>query len=75
MYSTHNEVKIFLYKNIFAKEYAPNWTEEVFVTSKIQNTVPWTSVISDLNGEEIVSSFYETNCRKRIKKNLELKKH
>ena len=35
-------VKIFKYKNIFAKVYTPNWSEEVFVISKIKNTVPWT---------------------------------
>ena len=30
-------VRISKYKNIFAKEYAPNWSEEVFVISKIKN--------------------------------------
>ena len=35
-------VRISKYKNIFAKGYTPNWSEEVFVTSKIKNTVPWT---------------------------------
>ena len=38
------------YKNIFAKGYTPNWSEEVFVIRKIKNTVPWTYVIHDLNG-------------------------
>ena len=38
------------YKNIFAKGYIPNWSEEVFVIRKIKNTVPWTYVIHDLNG-------------------------
>ena len=33
--------------------------KKVFVMSKIKNTVPWTYVISDLNGEEIVAMFYE----------------
>ena len=47
------------YKNIFAKGYTPNWSEEVFVVKKVQNTVPWTSLINDLNGEEIKGSFYE----------------
>ena len=47
------------YKNIFAKWYAPNWSGEVFVVSKIRNTVPWTYVISDLNGEEVTGSFYK----------------
>ena len=46
-------VRISKYKNIFAKGYMPNWSEEVFISSKIKNTVPWTYVINDLNGEEI----------------------
>ena len=35
-----------------------NWFEEVFVVSKIKNTVPWTYVINDPNGEEIAGTFY-----------------
>ena len=35
-------VRISKYKNIFPKGYTPNWSEEVFVISKIKNTVPWT---------------------------------
>ena len=38
-------------KNIFTKGYTPNWSEKVFITKKVKNTVPWTYVISDLNGE------------------------
>ena len=37
-----DHVRISKYKNIFAKVYAPNWSEEVFVISKIKNIVPWT---------------------------------
>ena len=48
-----DHVRISKYKNIFAKGYAPNWSEEIFVVEK-KNTVPWAYVISDLNGEEIV---------------------
>ena len=29
-------------KNIFAKGYTPNWSEEVFVVGKVKNTVLWT---------------------------------
>ena len=50
--------RISKYKNTFAKEYTQNWSEEVFVVSKIKNTVPWTYVISDLNDETIFESFY-----------------
>ena len=54
-----DRVRISKYKNIFAKEYAANWSEEVFVISKIKSRVPWTYVISDLNSEEITRAFYE----------------
>ena len=45
-----NHVRISKYKNIFAKEYMPNWSEEVFVIKKVKDTVPWTYVINDSNG-------------------------
>ena len=48
----------------------PNWSEEVFIISKIKNTVPWTYVINDLNGEEIIGTFYKKNYRRLMKKNL-----
>ena len=51
-------------KNIFAKGYAPNCLEEVFVVSGIKNTVPWTYVISDLNSEEVTGNFYEKELQK-----------
>ena len=54
-----DHIRISKYKNIFAKGYTQNWSEEVFVLSKIKNTVPWTCVNSDLNGEPITGSFYE----------------
>ena len=41
------DVRISKYKNIFAKGHTPNWSEEVFVTNKVQNTVPWTYLIND----------------------------
>ena len=43
--------------NIFAKGYTPNWSDEVFVVSEIKNTVPWTYVVNDFNGEKITGSF------------------
>ena len=33
-------VRISKYKNIFAKGYMPNWSEEAFIISRIKNTVP-----------------------------------
>ena len=46
-----DHVRISKYKNIFAKGYTPNWSEEVFVIKKVKNAVPWTYVINDLNGD------------------------
>ena len=45
-----DHIRISKYKNIFAEGYTLNWREEIFVIKKIKNTVPWTYVISDLNG-------------------------
>ena len=45
-----DHVRISKYKNISAKGYTPNWSEEVVVVNKVQNTVPWTYLINDLNG-------------------------
>ena len=59
-----DHVRISKYKSIFAKRYAPNWSEEVFVVSKIKNTVPWTYVVSDLNVKNYWKSLW-----KRIAKN------
>ena len=53
-----DHVRTSKYKNDFAKGYAPNWSEEVFVIKKIKNTVPWTYAISDLNSEGIIGIFY-----------------
>ena len=49
----------FLNTKIFLLKDTRNWSEEVFVIKKVKNTVPWTYVISDLKGEEIIGTFYE----------------
>ena len=44
-------VRISKYKNLFAKGYFPNWSDEVCVIKKFKNNVPWTYAISDLKGK------------------------
>ena len=61
-----DHVRISEYKNIFAKGYTPNWSEEVFVIKKFKNTY----VINDLNGEEIIGIFMKKNYKRLINKNL-----
>ena len=59
-----DHARISKYKTIFAKGYMPNGSEEVFIIKKVKNTVPWTYVINDLNGEEIIGTFYEKELQK-----------
>ena len=62
------------HKNIFAKGYTPSWSEEGFVIKKVKNTVPWTYVINDLNGDDIIGTFYEKELqRTRIEKVIKRK--
>ena len=69
-----DHVIISKYKNIFAKSYSSNWSEEVFVIKRIKNTIPWTYVINDLNGEKIIGSFYEKELRKTNQKEFRIEK-
>ena len=36
-----NHVRMSKFRNIFAKDFKPNWSEEVFVMKKLKNTVSW----------------------------------
>ena len=68
-------LKILLdYQNIntFFKRLHSKLVRRSFFWFKVKNTLPWTYVISDLNGEEIVGTFYEKR-EKQFKKSLELK--
>ena len=73
-YKVRDHVRISKYKNILGKGYKPNWSEEVFVIEKVKNTLPWTNVINDLNGEETIGIFYEKNYKRLISKNSGYKK-
>ena len=67
-----DHIRISEYKNIFAKEYMPNWLEEIFIIKKIKNTVLWTYVLNDLNSEEIIGTFYENKLKKTIQKEFKM---
>ena len=69
-----DHVRISKYKNVFAKGYMPNWLEEIFVIKKIKNTVPWTYFINDLNGEEIIDTFYEKEVQGTNRQELRIEK-
>ena len=65
----YQNIKIFL-----QRVYFPNWPEEAFVIQKVQNTVPGTYVINDLNVEEIVGTFYKKELQKTNKKEFKIEK-
>ena len=67
-------VRISKYENIFAKGYTPNWSEEIFVIKNVKNIVPWRYVISDLNDEEIVGTFYEKELQRTNQKEIRKEK-
>ena len=69
-----DHVRISKYKNIFGKEYMPNWSEEEFVIKNVKNTVPWTYVINGLNGGEITGTFYEKELQKTNQEEFRIEK-
>ena len=69
-----DQVRISKYKNIFAKGYTPNSSEEVFIIKEVKNTFPWTYAINDLNGEEITGTFYEKELQKTNQKEFRINK-
>ena len=58
-----DRVRISKFKNLFAKGYTPNWSTEIFIINKI-NTEPYTYNLKDINGEEIIGSFYGRELQK-----------
>ena len=69
-----DHLRILKYKNIFAKCYTPNCSGEIFVIKGTKNTVPWTYVINDLNGGEIIGTFYEKELQKTNQEEFRIEK-
>ena len=63
-FNVGDRVRISKFKNIFAKVYTPNWSKKIFIVNKINDTVPWAYSLKDLNGEEILGSFYDRELQK-----------
>ena len=65
-----DHIRISKYKYILAKAYTPNWSEKVFVVSKINNTVPWTMLLVISMVKKLLEHFVERNYKRLINKNL-----
>ena len=63
-FKVHDHVKISEYQNLSANGHIPYCSEEVFIVTKVNNTVPWSYVISDLKGEKTVTRFYKKELQK-----------
>ena len=59
-----DRVRISKFINIFAKVYNPYWSTEIFIVDTINDTVPYTYNLKDLNDEEIIGSFYDKELQK-----------
>ena len=55
------------YKNIFAKRYTPNWSEDVFVTKEVKAAASWT-------WEEIIETFYKKELQKTNQQGFRIEK-
>ena len=67
-------VRISKFKNEVANRYTPNWSEEIFGVKKNKKYCALNYTISDLNGEEIMGSFYEKELQKTNQKEFRLEK-
>ena len=63
-FNVDDRVRISKLKNIFAKGYTPNWSKEIIIVNKINDTVPYTYNLKDLIDEEIIGSFYDRELQK-----------
>ena len=71
-----DHTRISKYKNIFAKLYIPNLSDQGFQIKKVKNTIPQMYVISDLNGKRFTCTFMDLKqfTKKKKKKDLQRKK-
>lgn len=60
----NDRVRIGNKKSTFSNKYKNNWSREIFVVSRINNTHPVTYSIKDLNDEDIIGSFYDYELKK-----------
>ena len=68
-------VKISKHKNIFVKGYVPNWSEDVFVIKKVKTfCFDYWLLLVILKADKLLRHFTKNDCKKQIKKSLELSK-
>lgn len=63
-FAVGDKVRISKHRELFTKGYTPNWSNEIFIIAKVQNTNPVTYLLKDLEGEDISGGFYELELQK-----------
>ena len=69
-----NIARISKHKNVFTKRYVPNWSEEVFVITKVKTLLLGHMPLVILKAKKLLDRFTKNNCKKQFKKCLGLKK-
>eukprot|EP00732_Lithocolla_globosa_P003089 Lithocolla_globosa_v1_NODE_2314_length_2052_cov_37.928929.p1 type:complete len:356 gc:universal NODE_2314_length_2052_cov_37.928929:82-1149(+) len=64
LFSVGDTVRLSIQKDRFGKESDGSWTKEIFKVKKVLKTHPPTYKIEDINGEEIMGSFYNQELLK-----------
>ena len=59
-----DKVRISRTKATFEKGYLPNWSEELYIVDKVQETIPITYKLKDTLGELIEGSFYQQELQR-----------
>ena len=63
-FNVGNHVRISKNKNIFLKGYVPNWSEEIFVITKIKSTVRGDMLLVILKVKKLLECFTKNNWKK-----------
>ena len=73
-FNVGDSVRISKYKNSFIKTMFQIGLKKFLWLIEEKNTVTWTYIISDLNEEEIVETFYETELQKTNQKEFRVER-
>jgi hypothetical protein len=69
-----DKVRISRTKGLFEKGYLPNWSEALYIIDKVKKTNPYTYTVQDMNGEEILGSFYTEELQKSTQEVFRIEK-
>src|SRR5271165_4119529 len=69
-----DKVRISRIKGLFEKGDLPNWSEALYIVDKVKQTNPYTYTVQDMNGEEILGSFYTEELQKSTQEIFRIEK-